>query len=52
VLTNLWIYRARLGQPAPSLAAIASGAWPSYQALDGAAPRQAAAFEVWRVWQA
>jgi soluble lytic murein transglycosylase-like protein len=42
VLTNLWIYRARLGQPAPSLAAIASGAWPSYQALDGAAPRQAA----------
>ena len=34
VLTNLWIYRYRLGQPAPSLDAIASGEWPSYIALD------------------
>jgi soluble lytic murein transglycosylase-like protein len=34
VLTNLWIYRYRLGQPAPSLDAIASGEWPSYIPLD------------------
>jgi soluble lytic murein transglycosylase-like protein len=37
VLTNLWVYRARLGQPAPSLAAVAAGYWPGYQALDGGA---------------
>ncbi len=36
VLTNFWIYRARLGQPAPSLDATAAGDWPSYAALDGA----------------
>ena len=35
VFTNLWIYRSRLGQPMPSLDAIASGRWPSYTALDG-----------------
>ena len=34
VLTNLWIYRYRLGQPSPSLDAIASGEWPSYTSLD------------------
>ena len=34
VLTNLWIYRYRFGQPAPSLDAIASGEWPSYTPLD------------------
>lgn len=34
VLTNLWIYRYRLGQPAPSLDALASGEWPSYTSLD------------------
>lgn len=34
VLTNLWIYRYRLGQPAPALDAIAAGEWPSYTALD------------------
>jgi soluble lytic murein transglycosylase-like protein len=34
VLTNLWIYRQRLDQPAPSLAAIAAGDWPRYQSLD------------------
>jgi len=32
VLTNLWIYRDRLGQDTPSLDAVASGAWPSYSA--------------------
>ncbi|MHA1152550.1 MAG: transglycosylase SLT domain-containing protein [Alphaproteobacteria bacterium] len=34
VLANLWIYRARLGQPAPSLDGIASGDWPLYVAMD------------------
>ncbi len=34
VLTNLWIYRDRLGQPTPSLEAIAAGDWPVYKALD------------------
>jgi hypothetical protein len=34
VLANLWIYRTRLGQPAPSLDGIASGDWPLYVALD------------------
>ncbi len=33
VLTNLWIYRHRLGQPMPSLDAIAAGQWPVYTAL-------------------
>ncbi len=37
VLANLWIYRARLGQPAPSLDGIASGDWPLYVALDSKA---------------
>ncbi|MBT6117310.1 MAG: lytic transglycosylase domain-containing protein [Rhodospirillaceae bacterium] len=35
VLTYFWIYRDRLGQPTPSLDAIAAGEWPSYTALDG-----------------
>jgi soluble lytic murein transglycosylase len=34
VLTNLWIYRDRLGQPTPSLDAIAAGKWPLYKAFD------------------
>ena len=34
VMRNFWIYRARLGQPAPSLNAVASGGWPAYTALD------------------
>ena len=34
VLANFWIYRARLGQPAPSLDGIASGDWPLYVPLD------------------
>ncbi|MBC8339641.1 MAG: lytic transglycosylase domain-containing protein [Rhodospirillales bacterium] len=33
VLSNLWIYRNRLSQPAPSLAAIAEGRWPVYTPL-------------------
>lgn len=39
VLTNLWIYRQRLGQPAPSLKALAAGEWPTYQALDDRSAR-------------
>jgi soluble lytic murein transglycosylase len=34
VLTNLWNYRARLGQPQPELEALARNQWPSYRALD------------------
>ena len=34
VLTNLWIYRARLGQPAPSRERVAAGELPLYEALD------------------
>jgi len=36
VLSNFWIYRARLGQPSPSLDSAAAGDWPGYAALDGA----------------
>lgn len=34
VLTNFWIYRDLMGQPVPTLDAIASGQWPSYQGQD------------------
>lgn len=34
VLTNLWMYRLRLGQPAPSLDHIAAGSWPRYESID------------------
>jgi soluble lytic murein transglycosylase len=34
VLTNLWTYRDRLGQPRPSLEELAGSAWPLYRALD------------------
>ena len=34
VVANLWIYRARLGQPRPTLDAIAAGDWPAYTPLD------------------
>jgi soluble lytic murein transglycosylase-like protein len=34
VLSALWIYRDRMGQPAPSLDAMAAGRWPLYQSLD------------------
>lgn len=47
ILTNVWLYRLRLGQPAPSLDSAASGAWPLYRPIDGtAAPHQATAQEV------
>ena len=35
VLANLWVYRHRLGQEAPSLDTLAAGRAPSYKALDG-----------------
>lgn len=34
VLTNFWVYRARLGQPAPSRERVAAGELPLYEALD------------------
>ena len=34
VMANLWLYRMRLGQETPSLDAVASGAWPAFDALD------------------
>ena len=42
VLANLWIYRQRLGQNAPSLEQAAAGQWPRYQSLDLARPEVAA----------
>lgn len=41
VLANFWIYRARLGQPTPSLDGIASGDWPYYVPLDVLTPELA-----------
>jgi soluble lytic murein transglycosylase-like protein len=35
VMLNLWTYRARLGQPIPSLRDLAENRWPMYRALDG-----------------
>lgn len=35
VFSNLWVYRARLGQAAPSLDLVASGVWPAYVAIEG-----------------
>lgn len=34
VMANLWMYRLRLGQPTPSLDALAAGRMPVYRALD------------------
>lgn len=34
VLTNFWVYRARLGQSAPTRDAVAAGNLPLYEALD------------------
>ena len=35
VLSNLWMYRERLGEPAPSLDALAAGERPVYIAVEG-----------------
>ena len=34
VMTNLWLYRNRLGQRTPSLDDVAEGIWPKYASLD------------------
>ena len=34
VLTNIWIYRDRLGQPSPTRGKVAAGELPLYEALD------------------
>jgi soluble lytic murein transglycosylase len=34
VLSNVWIYRHRLGQTAPSLDSVAAGNWAMYRAID------------------
>ena len=34
VMTNIWLYRDRLGQPAPSRAAAAAGASPQYTPVE------------------
>jgi soluble lytic murein transglycosylase len=34
VMTNYWIYKSRLGQPASSLEAVAAGQWPVYEGMD------------------
>ena len=34
VMTNFWVYRLRLGQPTPSLDAVAAGDWPVYIPFD------------------
>ncbi len=40
VMTNLWIYRARLNQPMASLDAVVSGDWPTYDELDQRKPKR------------
>jgi soluble lytic murein transglycosylase len=34
VMANLWVYHLRLGQPTPSLDALAEGRWPMYEPQD------------------
>lgn len=40
VLTNVWVYRARLGQPAPTRDKVAAGKLPLYEAIDQLAEPQ------------
>jgi len=42
VISNLWIYRMRLGQDVPSLETLIRGEWPGYVAQDGLAEEDAA----------
>lgn len=39
VLRNLWMYRLRRGEPAPSLDRVASGSWPRYESVNGQVAR-------------
>ena len=34
VMGNIWVYRARLGQPAPDRDAVAAGGKPYYQSVE------------------
>ena len=34
VMSNIWIYRQRLGQATPTLDAVTSGKWPIYVSMD------------------
>jgi len=34
VLSNMWLYRARLGQPLTNISDIAEGRWPMYESAD------------------
>ncbi|NWG45563.1 MAG: lytic transglycosylase domain-containing protein [Alphaproteobacteria bacterium] len=43
VMTNLWLYRARLGQKPVTLSSVAAGDWPVYTPLDGLSVPLAAA---------
>jgi soluble lytic murein transglycosylase len=45
VLSNLWLYHRRLGQPAPSLVALAQGRTPLYQPVERALLASMAASE-------
>jgi len=36
IMTNLWLYRLRLGQPSPSLDQAAAGGWPVYAPIERA----------------
>ncbi|MBY0430199.1 MAG: lytic transglycosylase domain-containing protein, partial [Rhodospirillales bacterium] len=44
VLTNLWIYRHRMGLTSPSLDAVVANKWPTYD-MDKATPQLAAVFK-------
>ncbi|MDB5359619.1 MAG: lytic transglycosylase protein [Rhodospirillales bacterium] len=39
VLTNMWIYRQRLGQKVPDLDALAANEWPTYVSADASSQR-------------
>ena len=39
VMSNYWIYSLQMGQPTPSLDAVAEGRWPIYTAMDAKSPK-------------
>ena len=42
VMSNMWLYRARLGQPLTSMEELANGIWPLYNSEDEYVQRQVA----------
>lgn len=40
VLRNLWMYRLKRNEPAPSLDRVAAGSWPRYESVDGQSARR------------